>query len=71
MYGGQAVAEVIFGLINPGGKLPISFPRHSGQIPVYYNSLPGWHGGKYVDLPDTPLFVFGEGLSYTSFSYVV
>ncbi len=69
MYGGQAVAEAIFGLINPGGKLPISFPRHSGQIPVYYNSLPGWHGGKYVDLPDTPLFVFGEGLSYTSFAY--
>jgi len=69
MYGGQAVAEAIFGLINPGGKLPISFPRHSGQIPVYYNSLPGWHGGTYVDLPDTPLFVFGEGLSYTSFAY--
>jgi beta-glucosidase len=69
MYGGQAVAEAIFGLINPGGKLPISFPRHSGQIPVYYNSLPGWHGGKYVDLPETPLFTFGEGLSYTTFAY--
>ncbi|HWQ97941.1 MAG TPA: glycoside hydrolase family 3 N-terminal domain-containing protein [Clostridia bacterium] len=69
MYGGQAVAQAIFGLINPGGKLPISFPRHSGQIPVYYNSLPGWHGGKYVDLPETPLFTFGEGLSYTTFAY--
>ena len=69
MYSGQAVAEAIFGLINPGGKLPISFPRHSGQIPVYYNSMPGWHGGKYVDLPDTPLFAFGEGLSYTTFVY--
>ena len=68
-YGGQAVAEAIFGEINPGGKLPISFPRHSGQIPVYYNSLPGWHGEKYVDLPDSPLFAFGEGLSYTTFSY--
>ena len=68
-YGGQAVAEAIFGEINPAGKLPISFPRHSGQIPVYYNSLPGWHGEKYVDLPDSPLFAFGEGLSYTTFSY--
>ena len=69
MYGGQAVAEAIFGAINPAGKLPISFPRHSGQIPVYYNSLPGWHGGRYVDLPETPLFAFGEGLSYTTFAY--
>jgi len=69
MYGGQAVAEAIFGEINPGGRLPISFPRHSGQIPVYYNSLPGWHGGRYVDLPESPLFAFGEGLSYTSFEY--
>lgn len=69
MYGGQAVAEAIFGEINPAGKLPISFPRHSGQIPVYYNSLPGWHGGQYVDLPETPLFAFGEGLSYTTFAY--
>ena len=68
-YGGQAIAEAIFGEINPAGKLPISFPRHSGQVPVYYNSLPGWHGDKYVDLPETPLFAFGEGLSYTTFSY--
>ncbi|MCE5189965.1 MAG: glycoside hydrolase family 3 C-terminal domain-containing protein [Eubacteriales bacterium] len=69
MFGGQAIAEVIFGRINPSGKLPISFPRHSGQVPVYYNQLPGWHGDKYVDLPETPLFSFGEGLSYTRFTY--
>ncbi|BCJ94694.1 glycosyl hydrolase [Anaerocolumna cellulosilytica] len=69
MFGGLAVAETIFGKLNPSGKLPISFPRHSGQLPVYYNNLPGWHGGRYLDLPDTPLFAFGEGLSYTSFKY--
>ena len=69
MFGGQAVAEALFGRIDPSGRLPVSFPRHSGQVPVYYNQLPGWHGGKYVDLPETPLFSFGEGLSYTTFSY--
>jgi beta-glucosidase len=69
MFGGLAVAETIFGKWNPSGKLPISFPRHVGQLPVYYNSLPGWHGGKYMDLPETPLFAFGEGMSYTSFRY--
>lgn len=69
MFGGLAVAEAIFGEFNPSGRLPISFPRHSGQIPVYYNSLLGWHGGKYMDLPAAPLYAFGEGLSYTSFEY--
>jgi beta-glucosidase len=69
MFGGLAVAEAVFGRINPSGRLPISFPRHSGQLPVYYNSLPGWHGGKYMDLPEPPLFTFGEGLSYTDYEY--
>lgn len=69
MFGGGAVAEVIFGAREPVGRLPISFPRHSGQVPVYYNQLPGWHGGKYCDLPASPLFAFGEGLSYTRFTY--
>jgi len=69
MFGGQAIAEAVFGKLNPGGRLPISFPRHSGQLPVYYNQLPGWHGGKYCDLPAEPLFAFGEGMSYTTFTF--
>ncbi len=69
MFGGQAAAEVLFGRYNPCGRLPVSFPYHSGQLPVYYNCLPGWHGGKYVDFPAEPLFSFGEGLSYTKFHY--
>ncbi len=69
MAGGQAVAELLGGKIAPVGRLPISFPVHTGQIPVYYNSLPGWHGGKYEDQPAEPLFAFGEGLGYTSFAY--
>lgn len=69
MFGGQAVAEVLFGKLNPMGRLPISIPRHSGQVPVYYNHLPGWHGGKYADLPADPDFAFGQGGSYTCFDY--
>ena len=69
MFGGQAVAEALFGILNPSGKLPISFPRHAGQLPVYYNYLPGWHGGKYCDLPAAPLFAFGEGIGYSRFAY--
>ncbi len=71
MFGGQAVAEAIFGRLNPSGRLPISFPRHSGQVPVYYNQLPGWHNtpAHYEDLPGSPLFTFGEGIGYAPFSY--
>lgn len=68
--GGQAAAEILFGEVNPSGKLTISFPYHTGQLPVYYNQLPGWHGpAKYMDMPDSPLYSFGYGLSYTSFQY--
>ena len=57
------------GKVNPSGRLPISFPRCEGQLPVYYNYLPGWHGGKYIDEEETPLHTFGYGLSYTDFEY--
>ncbi len=69
MFGGLALAEAIFGEIDPSGRLPISFPRHIGQQPCYYNQLPGWHCRSYVDMPETPLYSFGMGLSYTSFTY--
>ena len=68
MEGGTAIAGILFGDRNPSGKLTISFPYHVGQQPVYYNQIPGWHGGKYVDMPAEPLFAFGYGLSYTSFA---
>ncbi|MHA2243842.1 MAG: glycoside hydrolase family 3 N-terminal domain-containing protein [Candidatus Hodarchaeales archaeon] len=67
--GGNAVAAVLFGDYNPCGKLTISFPRHVGQLPVFYNQLPGWHGGRYIDVDSDPLFPFGFGLSFTSFEY--
>jgi beta-glucosidase len=71
---GHAVADVLFGDVNPGGKLPITFPRSVGQIPTYYahrntGRPPGpekWNS-KYLDLPLTPQFPFGFGLSYTTF----
>ncbi|AUX41537.1 beta-D-glucoside glucohydrolase [Sorangium cellulosum] len=69
MMGGRAVAEVIFGRINPSGKLTISFPVHVGQQPVYYNQTRGQHGNRYADLTQEPAFAFGFGLSYTRFAY--
>jgi beta-glucosidase len=72
---GNAVADVLFGKVNPGGKLPVTFPRNVGQIPLYYNHEPtgrpadpeNKYTSKYLDSPVTPLYPFGYGLSYTSF----
>ncbi len=71
--GGTAVAETLFGDVNPGGKLPVTFPRHVGQLPIVYNHKPSgmkshWYG-DYVNEKATPLYPFGHGLSYTTFGY--
>jgi beta-glucosidase len=65
--GGHAVADVLFGDYNPAGRLPVTFPRHVGQLPVYYNCKPPKR--SYVDMSSKPLFEFGDGLSYTEFEY--
>jgi beta-xylosidase len=80
-YGGPhqatAIADALFGVTNPGGKLPVTLPRHVGQVPIHHGQHPGSgyrrtkadiHRG-YLDLPSTPLFPFGHGLSYTTFDY--
>lgn len=69
MKGGQAIAEIILGETEPSGRLPITFPRHAGQLPVYYNQIRGQHGNRYADLTQDPAFAFGEGLGYTTFEY--
>ena len=80
-YGGPhqatALADAIFGVTNPGGKLPFTLPRHVGQVPIHYAQK--WGSGYrrtkadihhgYLDMPSTPLFPFGHGLSYTTFEY--
>ncbi len=74
---GNAIANVLFGNYNPSGKLSVSFPRSTGQIPVYYDHLNtgrpfqenNKYTSKYLDSPNTPLFPFGFGLSYTTFKY--
>jgi len=67
-FGGQAIAETLFGDNNPGGRLTITFPRNVGQLPMFYNSDPS-RTYKYVDNDGKPLFPFGFGLSYTAFGY--
>ncbi|CAN1547461.1 BglX Beta-glucosidase-related glycosidases [Flavobacteriaceae bacterium] len=76
--GGNAIADVLFGDYNPSGKLPMTFPRTEGQIPIYYNHFntgrPSVNEDKiykssYIDLPNSPKFPFGFGLSYTTFEY--
>jgi beta-glucosidase len=69
MQGGRAIAELITGAIEPAGRLPISFARHAGQQPTYYNQIRGQHGDRYADLTQAPAWAFGEGLSYTTVSY--
>ena len=74
---GTAIAEAIFGVTNPGGKLPFTLPRHVGQVPIHHAQK--WGSGYrrttgdihhgYLDMPSTPLFAFGHGLSYTTFEY--
>jgi beta-glucosidase len=69
MEGGRALAEALFGRLNPSGKLTISVPIHVGQQPVFYNRVRGQHGDRYADLTEEPLFPFGFGLSYTQYRY--
>jgi beta-glucosidase len=71
--GARAIAEVLFGKVNPGGKLPVTVPRSAGQLPLHYSLKPTgarshWYG-DYVESPSSPLYPFGHGLSYTSFEY--
>ncbi len=69
MEGGRALAEALFGQLNPSGKLTISIPVHVGQQPVFYSQVRGQHGDRYADLTQEPLFPFGHGLSYTRYQY--
>lgn len=67
--GGNAIADVLFGDYNPAGRLPITYPIHEAQLPLYYNHKPTGRGDDYLNLTGKPLFPFGYGLSYTTFEY--
>lgn len=69
MAGGLAAGEILWGMVNPSGKLCVSIPRHVGQQPAFYSQVRGQHGTRYADLTQEPLFPFGFGLSYTNFQY--
>ena len=72
-YPGQSIgtttADVLFGKVNPSGKLSISYPRSVGQLPVYYSQKPSGFFKHYIDGSNTPLYPFGYGLSYSEFEY--
>jgi len=67
--GGNAIGDVLFGHYNPAGRLPITFPTHEAQLPLYYNHKPTGRVDDYINLTGKPLFPFGYGLSYTTFEY--
>ncbi|WP_062079084.1 glycoside hydrolase family 3 N-terminal domain-containing protein [Demequina globuliformis] len=69
MAGGEAIAELLLGAIEPSGRLPLSWPRHVGQQPTFYNQIDAQHGDRYADLTQEPQWVFGEGLSYSQVEY--
>ncbi|MEM2606291.1 MAG: glycoside hydrolase family 3 N-terminal domain-containing protein [Ignisphaera sp.] len=66
--GGNAIADILFGDYSPSGRLPVSLPRSSGQLPIYYSRRPSSFG-EYIEMPSKPLYPFGYGLSYTEFRY--
>jgi beta-glucosidase len=69
MQGGRALSEILAGVVEPSGRLPISFARHAGQQPTFYNQVRGQHGERYADLTQSPSWAFGEGRSYTTVEY--